>query len=194
MAPVAQHLDVAVHVFTAEGQRAYAVNVHPVHGEVTQAPVAPGRAPFLHASAKPRGSVPAVRPSQAPCSSGTGARPSLVRPVTGVAASAVRGGPRCSRYNACASPWWASWSCSVSDLIGNMPGPVGPVPMGIRSLVVVCPPPDSDRATLRGSFRVPPRGPVPRTASRWVSGLGRHPGAHRGTSGRHGAAPSCNPG
>ncbi|MFH8680915.1 DUF3761 domain-containing protein [Streptomyces lydicus] len=42
---------------------AHVVYVHPVRGEVAQAPVAPGRAPFLHSPAEPRSSVTAVRPS-----------------------------------------------------------------------------------------------------------------------------------
>lgn len=51
MASVAQHLNVAVNVLATEGQWAYVVHVHPVRGEVAQAPVAPGRTPFLYSPA-----------------------------------------------------------------------------------------------------------------------------------------------
>lgn len=47
VAPVAQHLNIAVCVLTTEGQRAYVVHVRPVRGEAAQALVALGRAPAL---------------------------------------------------------------------------------------------------------------------------------------------------
>ncbi len=127
VAVVAQHLNVAVYVLPAEGERAHMVDVHPVCGEVAQAPVAPGRAPFLHSPAEPRSSVPTGRPSPTPCSSGrTFGRPSyapwcvLQRPRWARA--------RCSRYSACAPPWW---------------------------VVVVCPPRDSNSGTLRSAYGSP---------------------------------------
>lgn len=85
VAPVAQDLDVRVQVLTTEGQRVHVVHVHPVRGEVAQAPVAPGRAPFLHSPAEPGSSVPAVRPSPSPCPPGADVRAALVRGVMGVA-------------------------------------------------------------------------------------------------------------
>lgn len=116
----------------------------PSAGEVTQAPVAPGRAPFLHSPAKPRSSVPAVRPSPAPCSSGADARATLVRPVVRLAASSVCGG------------------LGAVDTAHVRP------PGGGRRCV---PAPGLEPGNSAECVRISPRGPVPRTSSRWVSGL-----------------------
>lgn len=146
------------------------VHVHPVRGEVAQAPVAPSLAPFLHSPAEPSRSVPAVRPSSSPCPPRADVRTTLVRPVVSVAAPAVRGGLGAvdtahvrppvvvldgwaTGWATCRSPWAACcWASGRSSS---------------------CPPPDLNRGTLRIAYGSPRggryRAPLPLGQRAWSS-------------------------
>ncbi len=196
------------------------VHVHLVRGEVAHAPVAPGRAPFLHSPAKPRGSVPAARPSSPPRTSGTDTRPSLVRPVVRVAASAVRRGLGavdtahvrplvvvlvllCERPDG--QHAWTRGQRAQGNEVARRPGarwrwvelPEDHDVDGSRYPdqvpIGLRPAPDSNRGTLRvrsGSSR---GGRYRAPLAVGSAGVKGRPGAHRRVGTTVGTARSCNP-
>ncbi len=123
------------------------VYVHRFRGEVVQAPVTPGVTALLYPCAEPRRRIMASRPAPTACTSGTNRGKRLVLCVVNVAASAA--------------------SCRVGAL--NAWGHGSPPGRRCRGV----PAPGLEPGNSAGCFRVSPRGPVPRTSSRWVSGHGR---------------------
>lgn len=144
VASVAQHLHIAVCVRATEGEGPHVIHVHPVCGEVAQAPVAPGRPSFLHSPTKPSGTVPTIRPSSSPCPPRADVRTTLVRGVVVLAAAPMGRG------------------LGAVDTAHVRP------PGGVRHFV---PAPGLEPGISADCVRISPRGAGTAHLCRWVSGL-----------------------